>query len=108
MLLSEHAQQTLGGITGQVTDAKGGMIPNAAVTLVDEQTSLKRAVKTNGTGEYTFVNLPIGTYTLSYTAEGFDVQKTQHIAVQADRTTTANARSRWARPARPSRSRPRR
>ncbi len=85
------AQQTLGGITGQVTDAKGGMIPNAAVTLVDEQTSLKRAVKTNGAGEYTFVNLPIGTYTLTYTADGFEAQKTQHIAVQADRTTTANA-----------------
>jgi hypothetical protein len=85
------AQQTLGGITGQVTDAKGGMIPNAAVTLVDEQTSLKRAVKTNGAGEYTFVNLPIGTYTLTYTAGGFEAQKTQHIAVQADRTTTVNA-----------------
>jgi hypothetical protein len=85
------AQQTLGGITGNVTDAKGGVIPNVAVTLVDEQTSLKRAVKTNGTGEYTFVNLPIGTYTLTYTAEGFDAQKTQHIAVQADRTATVNA-----------------
>ena len=85
------AQQTLGGITGQVTDASGGVIPKVAVTLVDEQTSLKRGVKTNDTGEYTFVNLPIGTYTLTYTADGFDVQKTQHIAVQADRTATVNA-----------------
>jgi hypothetical protein len=85
------AQQTLGGITGNVTDAKGGVIPNVAVTLVDEQTSLKRAVKTNGSGEYTFVDLPIGTYTLTYTADGFDVQKTQHIAVQANRTATVNA-----------------
>jgi hypothetical protein len=85
------AQQTLGGITGQVTDTKGGVIPNASVTVVDEQTSLKRGVKTNGAGEYTFVNLPIGTYTLTYTADGFDVQKTQHIAVQADRTTSMNA-----------------
>ncbi len=67
------------------------MIPNAAVTLVDEQTSLTRAVKTNGAGEYTFVNLPIGTYTLTYTAGGFEAQKTQHIAVQADRTATVNA-----------------
>ena len=85
------AQQTLGGITGEVTDATGGVIPNVAVTVVGEQTSLTRAVKTNGAGEYTFVNLPIGTYTLTYKAEGFDVQKTQHIAVQADRTATVNA-----------------
>jgi len=85
------AQQTLGGITGEVTDGSGGVIPNATVNLVAEQTSLTRTTKTNGEGSYTFVNLPIGTYTLTYTAQGFDVQKTQHIAVQADRTGTINA-----------------
>jgi hypothetical protein len=85
------AQQTLGGITGEVTDPSGGEIPNATVTVKAEQTSLTREAKTNGTGAYTFVNLPIGTYTLTYTAEGFNVQKTQHIAVQADRTATVNA-----------------
>jgi hypothetical protein len=85
------AQQTLGGITGEVTDSSGGVIPNATVTVVDEQTALTRSVKTNGSGEYSLVNLPIGTYTLTYTAAGFDVQKTQHITVQADRTATVNA-----------------
>ncbi|MGA2806495.1 MAG: carboxypeptidase regulatory-like domain-containing protein [Terracidiphilus sp.] len=85
------AQQTLGGITGEVTDASGGVIPNAAVTVVGEQTSLTRTAKTNGTGSYSFVNLPIGTYTVTYTADGFDIQKTPHITVQADRTATLNA-----------------
>jgi hypothetical protein len=85
------AQQTLGGITGEVTDSSGGRIPNAQVTAVGEQTSLTRTAKTNDSGVYAFVNLPIGTYTLSYTAPGFEVQKTPHIAVQADRTATVNA-----------------
>jgi Carboxypeptidase regulatory-like domain/TonB dependent receptor len=85
------AQQTLGGITGDVTDASGGVIPNATVTVLDEQTSLTRTVKTNGSGTYSFVNLPIGFYTLTYKAEGFDLQKTQHIAVQANRTASVNA-----------------
>src|SRR5450631_2464600 len=85
------AKQTLGGITGEVTDPSGGVIPNAAVTVVDEQTSLTRSAKTNGSGAYSFVNLPIGTYTITYTAEGFDVQRTQHITVQADRTASVNA-----------------
>jgi hypothetical protein len=85
------AQQTLGGITGVVTDTTGGVIPNAAITIVGEQTSLRRTAKTNGAGAYSLVDLPIGTYTLTYTADGFDVQKTQHIAVQADRTATVNA-----------------
>ena len=85
------AQQTLGGITGEVSDASGGVIPNATVTVVNEQTSLTRTVKTNGSGEYSFVNLPIGTYTLTFTADSFDVQKSAHIGVQADRTATLNA-----------------
>jgi hypothetical protein len=86
-----EAQQTLGGITGEVTDATGGVIPNVAITVVGEQTSLTRAAKTNGAGSYQLVNLPIGTYTLTFTAQGYEVQKTPHIAVQADRTATVNA-----------------
>jgi hypothetical protein len=84
------AQQTLGGITGEVTDTAGAVIPNVTVTLVGEQTALTRTVKSNGTGLYLFVNLPIGTYTLTYAADGFEAQKTQHITVQADRTATVN------------------
>jgi hypothetical protein len=88
---SLRAQQTLGGVTGTVTDSTGGVLPNATVTLVGEETSLTRSTKTSGTGSYLFVNLPIGKYTLTYTAIGFEVQKTAHIAVQAERTATVNA-----------------
>ena len=85
------AQQTLGGITGEVTDSSGGVIPNATVTAGGRTDLADAHGQTNGSGVYTFVNLPIGTYTLTYTATGFDVQKTPHIAVQADRTATVNA-----------------
>jgi hypothetical protein len=84
------AQQTLGGITGDVTDPSGSVIPNATVTLVDEQTALTRATTTNGAGTYSFVNLPIGSYTVTYGATGFDTQKTPHITVQGNRTATLN------------------
>ena len=90
-VLPAIAQQTLGGITGEVTDASGGVIPNVAVTALDEATSLTRTTTTNGSGTYALVNLPIGTYTLTYKADGYDLQKTQHITVQANRTATVNA-----------------
>ena len=85
------AQQTLGGITGEVTDASGGVIPNVSITVVDESTSLTRTTTTSGSGTYALVNLPIGTYTLTYKADGYDLQRTQHITVQANRTATVNA-----------------
>ncbi len=87
---SLQAQQTLGGITGEVADATGGVIPNVTVTLTDEQTSLTRTTKTSELGAYTFVNLPIGTYTLNFSATDYEAQKTPHITVEADRTATLN------------------
>lgn len=90
------AQQTLGGITGEVTDPSGGVIPNVAVTVKSEQTALTRDTTTNATGAYTFVNLPIGVYTITYTVSGFALQKTTHIIVQADRTATINAQLKLA------------
>jgi hypothetical protein len=84
------AQQTLGGITGDVTDPSGSVIPNATVTVVDEQTSLTRTTNTNGAGTYSFVNLPLGIYTMTFAANGFESQKTPHITVQGNRTATLN------------------
>jgi Carboxypeptidase regulatory-like domain len=85
------AQQTLGGITGTVTDKSNSVISGATVTAVGEQTSLTRILTSSDTGSYSFVNLPIGTYTLTFTHDGFDTQKFPGILVQADRTATLNA-----------------
>src|SRR5208282_4618097 len=85
------AQQTLGGITGTVTDPSGSVLPDTQVTAAGDQTGLKRAVKTDGNGAYLLVNLPIGNYTLNFTHEGFNAEKVPAILVQADRTVTLNA-----------------
>ena len=86
-----QAQQTLGGITGTVTDASGGILPNTTVNLVSDQTKLSRTQSTNNGGIYDFVNLPIGSYLLTFTHDGFETQKIPSIVVQADRTATVNA-----------------
>ncbi|MGA9259253.1 MAG: carboxypeptidase-like regulatory domain-containing protein, partial [Candidatus Sulfotelmatobacter sp.] len=86
-----HAQQTLGSITGTVTDKTGGVLPETVVTIVGDQTKLTRTQKTNANGSYDFVNLPIGTFTLTFTHDGFQTQRVPSITVQADRTATINA-----------------
>ncbi len=86
-----QAQQTLGGITGTVTDKTGGVLPETVVTIVGDQTKLTRSQKTNANGSYDFVSLPIGTYTLTFTHDGFETQKVPSVTVQADRTATINA-----------------
>ena len=86
-----HAQQTLGGITGRVEDNSGGVLPDTTVTLVGDQTQLTRTQKTTDAGTYNFVNLPIGTYTLTFSHAGFETENVPSIPVQANRTVTVNA-----------------
>ena len=83
-------QQTLGGLTGVVTDTQGGILPGVTATIVGEQTGLKRSQVSAANGFYEFANLPIGTYTVSFTKEGFETQKMQGLQVQGDRTGTVN------------------
>jgi hypothetical protein len=86
-----HGQQTLGALTGVVTDAGGAVVPGTTVTAVGDQTGLKR-VQTSGTnGVYNLPDLPIGTYTLTFSHEGFQQAKFPGIPVQGDRTATINA-----------------
>ncbi|MGD0220845.1 MAG: TonB-dependent receptor [Terriglobia bacterium] len=88
---SASAQQTLGGIRGTVTDQSGAVVPDTVVTVVGDETRLTRSKKTNAEGGYEIVDLPIGTYTLTYTHNGFLTDTIPSILVQANRTATVNA-----------------
>jgi len=85
---SLHAQQTLGGITGTILDPAGSAVPGVEVKAVSDDTKLVRTAKSNVEGTYSLVDLPIGTYTVTFTHEGFSVEQVPGILVQADRTIT--------------------
>ncbi len=88
---SAGAQRTLGSITGTVTDVAGAILSGAAVTVNPEDTGLTRTVTASSSGSYAFVNLPLGSYTVTFAHEGFSTQRVPNIRVQADRTVTLPA-----------------
>ena len=67
-------------------------MPGVAITLTNNDTGLTRSIRTRGNGEYTFNDLPIGTYTLTFTLPDFQVEKHPDVLIQANRTTTLNIR----------------
>jgi hypothetical protein len=67
-----YGQAVSAGMTGEVTDSSGAVIPGAVVTLSNATTGLKFTQTTNGVGEYRFSNIPPGQgYEASFTATGF-------------------------------------
>ncbi len=85
------AQQSLGSITGTVTDSSGAVVPNAKVEAKNLGTGLVLDAKTNGTGAYQFFGVPLGTYAVTFSMKGFTQQVHSHVAVEANRTITVNA-----------------
>ena len=63
--------QDTASITGTVTDPSGAAVPGAKVILSNAAQGVNRTVTTNGSGDYVFPLLPIGTYDVTVTAEGF-------------------------------------
>src|SRR5215468_7566024 len=65
------AGQTVNGsFRGKVTDASGGVIPGASVTVTDATKGVSRDTKTDGSGYYEFLDVPPSTYdfTVGFTA----------------------------------------
>jgi hypothetical protein len=58
-------------ISGQVTDASGSVLPNAAITVTNQDTGLVRNTRTNGDGVYVVPDLPTGKYRVSAEAPAF-------------------------------------
>ena len=58
-------------IVGTVTDSSGAVVPAAAITVTNEETGLKRSVRSNDHGVYVAPALPVGAYSVTAEATGF-------------------------------------
>src|SRR5438093_6772198 len=58
-------------ITGIVTDASGAAVPDAKVSIINQDTGAKIVVGTNSAGNYSTPPILLGTYTIEVEKEGF-------------------------------------
>ena len=76
-----RCQSTGGRIRGTVTDPSGGAVVGAKVTLINEGTNVARDTQSGAMGEYIFLEVPVGSYTLETTAQGFKKYSRKQIAL---------------------------
>src|SRR3954471_5769393 len=70
--LTAVAQSIVSGdVTGVVTDPSGAVVPNATVTIKNDNTGETHTTTANGAGVYRFAFLKPGSYTLTANASGF-------------------------------------
>jgi len=74
-------------IVGTVTDPTGANVPNATITITNNDTGVQRTLPTNGDGQYVAPDLHIGNYVVRVNAAGFKVAEQKGITLNVgDRT----------------------
>jgi hypothetical protein len=78
--------QTLGEITGRVSDPSGAALPNSILTLTSTATNASRQADSGIDGFYSFPSLPPGSYSLKTEHPGFKTATSNNIEVQVQQT----------------------
>jgi hypothetical protein len=89
---SISAQVYSGSISGLVTDATGAVIPNAAVTLTDENKGFTFKGTTGGDGRYVLRNLSPGLYRMAVSAAGMRISERTGIDLEVGQNVSADVK----------------
>ncbi len=82
-----QAQDATGKITGVVTDQSGSAVPGAKVTVTNTSTNISKGTDTDQSGNYQVLQLPIGNYSVSAQAAGFQLTTvTTQTSLQINQT----------------------
>ncbi len=76
-----HAQADRGGIKGVDEDANGASVPGAKITLKNEATGVSASAASGPSGQFSFLNLAPGLYSVTTEAPGFSKSVQQHVEV---------------------------
>ena len=75
------AQADRGAIKGEIQDTQHANIPDAQITLKNEATGVVVTTTSGSSGQFNFLNLSAGVYTVTSMAKGFNTSVQQHVTV---------------------------
>ncbi len=90
------AQVTSSSVIGIVVDTTGRPIVNAEVVASDLLRGLEYKTRTDNAGAYRLLGLPPGRFSISATAPGFAVEKSDSVSISVDARVSMNFRLRLA------------
>lgn len=82
--------ETTSAIVGSVTDPSGAALPGATVTATNVENGLKRSVKTDDSGRFSFPQLKPGTYSIKAEADRFEAQRYNTVSAALGQKQTVD------------------
>ena len=84
------AQSASATVNGTITDPQGEVIPDASVTLTNQDTGVTRHTTTNATGYFVFLDISPGPYNLTISKTGFRTNQLEGLSLLVNQTLTKN------------------
>ncbi|MBV8894528.1 MAG: carboxypeptidase regulatory-like domain-containing protein, partial [Acidobacteria bacterium] len=75
---------------GRLADPSGAVLAGVNVTLTNQATDVSRKEQTNASGDYVFVEVPPGTYQVSFEQPGFKKSLRRDVTVDVNQVVTLN------------------
>ena len=83
-----EAQEFRATLTGRVIDPSDSPVPEASVTVQNDETNVNHPTKTDAHGNYTVALLPPGNYSVTVSARGFKQTRRTGLALTVAETST--------------------
>src|SRR5580693_5211188 len=84
------AQRDLSTLAGTISDASGGVVANAKVTITEIATGESYIITTNSLGEFVRPALKPGTYNITVSAPGFKTSEEKNVILTVGERTGVN------------------
>lgn len=78
--------QSTATLKGLILDPSGAVVPDAKVTVRNQETGVERISQTDSAGNYQVAALPVGVYRIEVQAKGFGSQVAKDITLQVSQT----------------------
>src|SRR5258708_5979270 len=85
---SAFAQLSTATLNGVTRDNSGAVVAKATVVLRNVETTIEHATTSNDAGNYVFLNLTPGKYTLEISADGFSSKRIAEFILAVNQTAT--------------------
>lgn len=86
------AQTSLGRVAGTVSDASGGVLPGATITLTNVGTNEVRTTVSDASGAFILQQVPVGTYKATVALDGFKTAEFTDVSVAVGQDYSLTAR----------------
>ncbi len=86
LALPAAAQVLYGSLTGNVTDATGGAVTTVKVEVLNVGTGILKTAQTDERGAYSFNDLQVGTYKVTFSAPAFGTRVVEGVSIAQNTT----------------------